>query len=97
MDNFAKFPIEYVSDRSGFTLNLIRTWEKRYDILKPDRTNTKRRLYTEEDIGNLLNVKAALAAGMKTFRVERFVSSPLPLGDPYEQLSRISFLLYQIH
>jgi DNA-binding transcriptional MerR regulator len=65
MEETAKYPIKYVSMRTGFTQNLIRTWENRYDLLEPQRTNTKRRLYTDNDIEKLLAIKKALAEGMK--------------------------------
>jgi len=65
MEETAKYPIKYVSMRTGFTQNLIRTWENRYDLLEPQRTNTKRRLYTDNDIEKLIAIKKALAEGMK--------------------------------
>mgnify|MGYP006285624797 CR=1 FL=1 len=65
MEKNAKYPIKYVSLRTGFSQNLIRTWENRYKLLDPERTETNRRLYSNKDIDKLLAIKKALNAGMK--------------------------------
>lgn len=65
MEKNAKYPIKYVSLRTGFSQNLIRTWENRYDLLDPERTETNRRMYSNKDIEKLLAIKKALNAGMK--------------------------------
>ncbi len=48
-----KFPIKVVSQMTGLSVHVIRAWEKRYNIVEPDRTDTNRRLYSEEDIEKL--------------------------------------------
>lgn len=50
---------------SGIKPHTIRTWEQRYGILKPLRSNTNIRYYDDEQFKKLLNVKELLDAGMK--------------------------------
>lgn len=46
-------PIRKVSRLTGLNPHVIRVWEKRYGAVTPDRTQTNRRVYTEEDIERL--------------------------------------------
>jgi DNA-binding transcriptional MerR regulator/methylmalonyl-CoA mutase cobalamin-binding subunit len=48
-----KYPIKVVSQMTGLSEFVIRAWEKRYDAVVPSRTETNRRLYSEEDIEKL--------------------------------------------
>lgn len=47
------YTIDMAAQMSGLTKNVIRAWELRYKALRPLRTDTNRRLYTEEDIQKL--------------------------------------------
>jgi methylmalonyl-CoA mutase cobalamin-binding domain/chain len=55
--------IKLAARRTGLTEHVIRMWEKRYDAVTPDRTGTKRRLYSEEDIERLGLLRSATVAG----------------------------------
>jgi methanogenic corrinoid protein MtbC1 len=46
-------PILIAAKRAGITQHLIRAWEKRYDAVSPDRTDTNRRLYSGDEIERL--------------------------------------------
>ena len=56
-------PIGYVARRTGLTTHVIRVWEFRYSAIEPTRTETNRRLYTDQDIERLTLLKAATANG----------------------------------
>ena len=56
-------PIQVVSDRTGLSAHVIRVWEKRYGAVKPVRTATKRRLYSEEQIDRLSLLGKVTARG----------------------------------
>ena len=45
--------IKIVARRTGLSAHVIRIWEKRYGAVEPDRTDTNRRLYSEEQIERL--------------------------------------------
>jgi len=53
MSSEYKYPIKVVSQMTGLSVHVIRAWEKRYNVVEPDRTDTNRRLYSEEDIEKL--------------------------------------------
>ncbi|MGB5288347.1 MAG: MerR family transcriptional regulator [Ignavibacteriaceae bacterium] len=42
-----KYPIKVVSQMTGLSVHVIRAWEKRYNVVEPDRSDTNRRLYSE--------------------------------------------------
>jgi len=63
MANSYKYPIKVVSQMTGLSVHVIRAWEKRYNVVEPDRTDTNRRLYSEEDIQKLKLLNDALHLG----------------------------------
>ena len=56
-------PIRVVARRTGLSTHLIRMWERRYGAIKPVRTDTNRRLYSDEDIDRLTLLRRATLAG----------------------------------
>jgi MerR family transcriptional regulator, light-induced transcriptional regulator len=63
MEKMYKYPIKVVSQITGLSVFVIRAWEKRYDVVIPSRTETNRRLYSEEDIEKLKLLNDALHSG----------------------------------
>ena len=49
--------IQSVARRTGLSAHVIRIWEKRYAAVKPTRTSTNRRLYSNAEIERLLRLK----------------------------------------
>jgi len=49
----AIFPIRAVTQQTGLSPHVLRIWERRYDAVTPKRSNTNRRLYSEQDIEKL--------------------------------------------
>jgi MerR family transcriptional regulator, light-induced transcriptional regulator len=45
-----KYTIKILSDRTGVRPVTLRAWERRYDLLDPDRLDNNYRLYSERDI-----------------------------------------------
>ncbi|MFT5367478.1 MAG: methanogenic corrinoid protein MtbC1 [Candidatus Latescibacterota bacterium] len=58
-----KHPIKAVAQRTGLSTHVIRVWEKRYHAVTPKRTDTNRRLYSNEDIDRLQLLKSAIEGG----------------------------------
>lgn len=54
---------------SGIKAHTIRIWEKRYNLLSPDRTETNIRLYSDYDLRKILNVAFLVNQGFKISRV----------------------------
>jgi len=48
--------IKIVVNRTGLTAHVLRVWEKRYQAVTPQRTETNRRLYSDADIKRLQNL-----------------------------------------
>ncbi len=57
------FRIGAVSRLTGVTTDLIRVWERRYAVVKPLRTDSGNRLYTQEDIARLALIKHLVDSG----------------------------------
>ncbi|MDB4474585.1 MerR family transcriptional regulator [Opitutaceae bacterium] len=58
-----RYSIKIASERSGVSSHLIRMWEKRYGALSPDRTETNRRLYSDENVERLSMLHCCTQAG----------------------------------
>ena len=50
------FTIKDLENLSGIKAHTIRIWEQRYSFLKPERTNTNIRYYSNEELKKILNV-----------------------------------------
>jgi DNA-binding transcriptional MerR regulator len=57
-------PIRYVSQATGLTIDCIRSWEKRYGAIVPERKEG-RRLYTEQEVQRLRLLKEAVTKGWR--------------------------------
>ena len=54
---------------TGIKAHTIRIWEKRYNLVIPDRTTTNRRNYDENQVRKLLNVATLLSKGIKISKI----------------------------
>ncbi len=63
--------IKFAARKSGLTTHVIRVWEKRYDAVSPDRTDTNRRLYSEAEIERLTLLRAATRGGHSIGNIAR--------------------------
>jgi len=65
MQSEAKHPIRVVARLTGLSTHVIRAWERRYQAVRPVRTETGRRLYTRQDIERLQLMKLAVQGGRR--------------------------------
>lgn len=78
-----KFSIKDLESLGGVKAHTIRIWEKRYNLLNPDRTPTNIRTYSLQDLQKLLNVtflldheyKISKVAKHSTHEIEQLVSN----------------------
>lgn len=63
--------IKFAARKSGLTPHVIRVWERRYDAVSPDRTDTNRRLYSESEIERLGLLRDLTQAGHSIGQVAR--------------------------
>ncbi|MBS0010346.1 MAG: MerR family transcriptional regulator [Bacteroidales bacterium] len=59
------YTIKDLEQLSGIKAHTIRIWEKRYGLIKPQRTDTNRRRYTDEDLRKLINISILNRNGFK--------------------------------
>jgi DNA-binding transcriptional MerR regulator len=69
------FPIGTVSELTGVNSVTLRAWERRYGLIRPSRTDSGRRLYSETDVRLIEHVLEQLDAGMPISSVARSVLS----------------------
>ncbi len=69
--------IRVVANRTGLSQHVIRVWEKRYGAVTPERTDTNRRLYSEEEIERLSLMRLATAAGHSISLIAKLPSDRL--------------------
>lgn len=70
MNNYKNtFSIKDLENLTGIKAHTIRIWEKRYDLLKPERTDTNIRLYNLESLQMLLNVSYLNENGYKISKI----------------------------
>jgi len=63
------YSIKDLERLSGIKAHTIRIWEKRYDILNPERTDTNIRFYCDDDLKRLLNISVLIKNGGKISRI----------------------------
>lgn len=64
-----QFSIKDLEHLSGIKAHTIRIWEKRYNLLEPDRTDTNIRYYDLENLMKLLNVTYLYNHGFKISKI----------------------------
>ena len=69
--------IKVAAKRSGLSTHLIRMWERRYQAVKPERSDTGRRLYSDEEIDRLRKLKQATEAGESIGQIADLSNSEL--------------------
>jgi DNA-binding transcriptional MerR regulator/methylmalonyl-CoA mutase cobalamin-binding subunit len=69
-----RHPMQYVARQTGLKPYLIRTWEMRYGAVRPERSASNRRLYSDTDIERLILLKKAVDSG-------HAISTVAPLSD----------------
>ena len=65
------FSIKDLENLSGIKAHTIRIWEKRYNLLQPDRTDTNIRYYSLENLQKLLNITFLYNNGYKISKISK--------------------------
>jgi DNA-binding transcriptional MerR regulator/methylmalonyl-CoA mutase cobalamin-binding subunit len=64
-DRTPRHPIQVVARRTGLSADVIRAWERRYGAVAPERSETRRRLYSDADTERLLLLKRVTDSGRR--------------------------------
>lgn len=73
------FSIKDLENLTGIKAHTIRIWEKRYNVLKPMRTDTNIRLYDLHALQKLLNITLLNDYGYKISKISKLSDEKLPL------------------
>ncbi len=72
-----KFTIKDLENLSGIKAHTIRIWEQRYSFLKPQRTATNIRYYTNQELKVLLNISLLNKYGFKISHINKMSNDEL--------------------
>jgi MerR family transcriptional regulator, light-induced transcriptional regulator len=68
----AGYSIKDLEILSGVKAHTIRIWEKRYNLLVPERTGTNIRYYSDDDLRRMLNISLLVRNGYKISKVAKW-------------------------
>ena len=98
------FSIKNLENISGIKAHTLRIWEKRYNLLEPERTDTNIRRYSLESLKTLLNVTLLYNHGFKISKIASLSQDEIPdlirniaLKSNSEQVSINAFKLAMIN
>jgi len=74
MTHYTLYELEKLT---GILAATIRVWERRYNIIKPKRTETKRRWYDDFDLRRLINISIIYHSGTKISKIAKYSESEL--------------------
>lgn len=72
------FSIKDLENLSGIKAHTIRIWEKRYNVLKPMRTDTNIRYYDLAGLQKLLNITLLHNHGYKISKISKYPEETIP-------------------
>lgn len=65
------FSIKDLEQLSGIKAHTIRIWEQRYSFIKPSRTGTNIRYYSNDELKTILNISLLNRYGFKVSRIDK--------------------------
>ena len=77
MRNTPGYSIGVVSTRTGLSTHVIRAWERRYKAVTPARSASGRRIYSQEDIDQLIMLKRLTKSGIPISHIAGLESEAL--------------------
>ena len=81
----ASYSIRDLEKLSGIKAHTLRIWEKRYNLMDPNRTNTNIRYYDDEDLKKIMNIAFLNRKGLKISHIAQ-----LDNGEITQQISDLS-------
>ncbi|MDB4256106.1 MerR family transcriptional regulator, partial [Flavobacteriaceae bacterium] len=100
----SSFSIKNLENFSGIKAHTLRIWEKRYNLLEPERTETNIRRYSLDNLKKLLNVTLLYNHGFKISKISSLSNeeisdsvSSIALKSNSEQIAINTFKLAMIN
>lgn len=86
-----QYSIKELEKLSGIKAHTIRTWEKRYNVFNPSRTETNIRYYSDQDLKKLLNISLLSRHGHKISKIshlsyDQLTDKIIALEDNFEDI-----------
>jgi DNA-binding transcriptional MerR regulator len=76
------YSIGAVAEMLGTSPATLRSWEERYGVVEPERTEGGRRLYSRDDVEQLRFVRDKIARGFSAADAHRLLREQLENGNP---------------
>jgi MerR family transcriptional regulator, light-induced transcriptional regulator len=76
-----RYPVRLVAIRTGLTPHVLRAWERRYDVVRPARTEGGQRLYSDLDVERLRLLRRLTGQGHAIGRIAAL---------PIDELARLN-------
>ena len=73
------FTIKNLENISGIKAHTLRIWEKRYNLLEPERTDTNIRRYSLDSLKKLLNITLLYNQGYKISKIASLDENEIPI------------------
>lgn len=99
------YSIKDLESLSGVKAHTLRIWEKRYNIIKPSRTDTNIRYYKDEDLQKILNItllnrkgyKISKIAEMHSQEIKQKVAELTEVGELFEdQIDSMMLAMFEL-
>ncbi|MGB3590375.1 MAG: MerR family transcriptional regulator [Nonlabens sp.] len=100
------FSIKDLENLSGIKSHTIRIWEKRYDLLEPERSNTNIRFYSNDSLRKLLNICYLKDQGNKISKIaqlseeeleEQVRSHAFKINDSQQEIQSLKMSMLQFN
>jgi DNA-binding transcriptional MerR regulator len=72
-----EYSIKELEKLSGIKAHTIRIWEKRYKLIKPKRTSTNIRFYSDDDLKKIINIAVVNNSGVKISHIAKLTADKL--------------------
>jgi len=69
--NMTIYPVSQVESMTGIKAHTLRVWERRYQFLKPQRTETNIRYYSDEQLRKLINISILNRNGIRISKLDK--------------------------
>lgn len=93
------YAIREVAELTGVKPVTLRAWQRRYNLIKPQRTDKGHRLYSEQDISEIRQIQSWLAKGVAIGKVPQLLAgenADMLAADPLARLAECETVLMSL-
>jgi DNA-binding transcriptional MerR regulator len=82
-----KYSIKELEQLSGIKAHTIRIWEKRHNVIQPERTQSNIRYYSDDDLRKIINISILNNNGLKISKIAHL--SQRDLSEQVQELAEV--------